>query len=763
MKIFKSTQILLFGVSISIATFSVRGEQPFFTTPDAPTTVKWQSLGDNEDSDGWHYVQRITVSGKTGLKGLAFNQFARKMKLMNEVDTLTEIIPGYYLITSPRFIDGVDSVVFDLDTRGFLVNCSYAPDGFHAIMHDNTASPVRYEKVLLTDTDLHHAFHLPKYKTAADIYKFNESLTTDWTPGVYDILPSFSSITLLNNNKTVINPEIVEILDPTLAVNGHPNLVTITVQDGKAQVAGANEKAVKSARNVFNAKVLNVNTGKPLPEAVLVYNPQFEWRGFMLDIARNYQTPQTVMDLLDIMAENGLNKLHFHAVDDEAWRLEIPSLPELTAVGSRRGWGTDESDHLYQIFTGDGNPDNLKGSSNGYFTREDFIRVLQHAKQLGIDVLPEIESPGHARAAIKAMEARAKAGDSSYRLIHDNDTSKYTSAQSFHDNVMNPALESTYKFMETVIDDIIAMYKDADVELIGIHIGGDEVARGGWNGSEVAKNFMAENGLKDQHEFHAYFIKRMAKILQERNLPMFGWQEIALDHGSDYDSEIALVVGGVNCWSTLVKNGQIPVPVRSVLGGYPTILSNVEHFYFDLSYSPHPEEPGLTWGGHTNEFTAFSGYADKLCPVTEETPGKVIGINAHLFAETMRNPEQLMLYITPKIFGFAERAAHPDTTYTMQEFNSIIASKELPALENKYNKMGYGKTHMNQPGIIRVSDLVYMNAPYPGGEIRYTDDGTEPTKDSKLYTEPFTVSTDKDIRAKYFRNNAASQTTYLSR
>lgn len=723
------------------------------------TTVFWESLGDQQDKDGWHYIQRITVTGDTDMRGIAFNQFARKMALLNPLDTLTEIVPGYYLISSPRLDGKNDSVVFEIDTRGFLTNCSYSPDGFHRVMHDNTSQPVAWSRMPMTNPDIHYAFKKDDYPTAEKIFQFNQSLKTDWRPGIYDIIPSFQKIELIGGDKTVTPGEIEIKTGKEYAVENRPNHAEILVKDNKISVMAPDIRTAKTAARVFEAKVLRPNPNVALPEARLIFDPDFEWRGMMIDIARNFQTPETLIDILNLMADNGLNKLHFHPVDDEAWRLELPSLPELTKIGGHRGWGTDESEHLFQIFTGDGNPYNLNGSSNGYYTRADIIRVLQAAHDLGIDVVIEIESPGHARAAIKSMEARAKGGDATFRLIADGDTSQYTSAQSFHDNIMNPALESTYKFMETVIGDIADIYKEAGVPLTGIHIGGDEVPRNAWAGSAVVQKFMAENNIADERELHAYFVRRIGRMLSERGIPMYGWQEIALNHGEEYDAEIAPITGGVNTWSTLVKEGQTPIPVRSVTGGYPTILSNVDHFYFDLSYSANPQEPGLCWGGHTNEFTAFNGYADILCPAPADASGKIIGINAHIFAETMRTPDQLLMYITPKIFGLAERAAHRDTTYTVEQFNAIIGEKELPQAQTRFetNKRGY--VHVNQPGIIVTDGTVTMNAPYSEGIIRFTVDGTEPDENSAVYTEPFKVAPGTDVRARYYRNGSKSVTT----
>lgn len=734
----------------------------FAAVKDAETSVTWSSKGTVTDSTGTHYTEQIVITGNTDMAGLAFNRFARRSEMTNPLDTLHEIVPGYYYITSAQFGQGLDTVIIEIDTKGWLVNRSYAPDGFHRVMKDGTTAPVTYTRAPITRPEQWRAGTRDLMPYGPQVYDFNASLADARVPGVYDIIPSFNKVELLPGG-TSSDPVIHTVIDPSYAVEDHPRYVEMELVDGTLTIKSANANAAKSAQRIFEAKVLRPNNDKELPDARFVFDPDFEWRGMMIDIARNFQSPETLEDILNLMADNGLNKLHFHPVDDEAWRIELPSLPELTQVGSRRGWGKDENDHLFQIFTGDGNPDNLSNSSNGYYTRDQFIHLLRTANDLGIDVITEIEMPGHARAARMAMERRAADGDPSYRLLHDGDTSKYTSAQSFHDNVMNPALESTYKFIETVIDDIVDIYKEAGVPMTGFHIGGDEVAKGAWDGSDIARRFMEENGIKDQHALHAYFVRRVAKMLKDRNIPMYGWQEIALDHGDAYDAEIAPLTGGVDCWSTIVKAGQTPVPVRSVSGGYPTLLSNVEHLYFDLSYSPHPEEPGLNWGGYVNEFTAFDAYADQICPVPEGAEGRVIGLNAHCFAETLRSADQLLMYLTPKIFGLAERAAHRDTTYTVPEFNRIIGDKELPALEKQYAANGRGRVHLNQPGIKIIDGLVYMNAPYSGGEIRYTTDGTEPDSSSTLYTAPFNPGGATDIRARYYRNNTESVTTYMPR
>ena len=196
--------------------------------------------------------------------------------------------------------------------------------------------------------------------------------------------------------------------------------------------------------------------GLVLPAIRVVDAPRFAYRGFMLDVARNFQSTSSVLRTLDLMARYKLNVFHFHLTEDEGWRIEMPSLPELTTVGARRGHSADSSRALPPAFGSGGDLNGRWGS--GFYSRADYAEILRYAASRHIEVIPEIEMPGHARAAIKAMEANPQ-----YKLNDPNDRSVYTSAQGWHDNVMNPVLESTYRFIERVVGDLVALHRDAGV------------------------------------------------------------------------------------------------------------------------------------------------------------------------------------------------------------------------------------------------------------------------------------------------------------
>ncbi|HXY40741.1 MAG TPA: family 20 glycosylhydrolase, partial [Vicinamibacteria bacterium] len=226
-----------------------------------------------------------------------------------------------------------------------------------------------------------------------------------------------------------------------------------------------------------------------LPALRVVDAPRFVYRGFFLDVARNFQPKASVLRVLELMARCKLNAFHFHLTEDEGWRIEIPSLPELTAVGARRGHTLDSSGFLPPAWGSGPEVDRPWGS--GSYSRADYAEILKYAAARHIEVIPELEMPGHARAAIKAMEARSRAlasrgdqaGAGQYRLSDPEDKSVYTSAQGYHDNVINPALDSTYAFVERVVQDLVAIHREAGVPLRHLHMGGDEVPGGVWQRS----------------------------------------------------------------------------------------------------------------------------------------------------------------------------------------------------------------------------------------------------------------------------------------
>ena len=499
--------------------------------------------------------------------------------------------------------------------------------------------------------------------------------------------------------------------------------------------------------------------------------PDLLYRGQMIDIARNFTTADNLKKLVDIFASYKMNVLHFHFADDEAWRLEIPGLEELTAVGSRRGHTTDESRCLYPCYDGGYDPD-ASTVGNGHYSREDFIGLLRYAAERHIRVIPEIESPGHARAAIVSMKARynrykdtdmEKAAE--YLLSEPEDTSRYASVQYYTDNVINVAMPSAYRFMEKVIQELAAMYEEAGVPLTTVHLGGDEVARGVWLGSPKCRALMKEEGMTKPHDLAEYFITQMAGIMQRNGLKFSGWQEVALGHTEEAHRQLRTQAAGVYCWNTVPGYDEVVYQIAN--NGYPVILCNVGNFYMDMAYNGHPDERGLDWGGYVDEAISFSmlpfsiyrslrtdGAGDSVdldkaekgkTVLTAEGRTNILGVQGQLFAETIRSFSGVEYLLFPKILGLAERGwnAYPAWeklrgAQEQQAFDKALALyyEKISDMEMPYWAKNGINFRLPHPGLLVKDGTLYANTAIQGAEIRYTMDGSEPTVNSALWEMP---------------------------
>ena len=412
--------------------------------------------------------------------------------------------------------------------------------------------------------------------------------------------------------------------------------------------------------------------------------------------------------------------------------------------------------------------------------------MLKYAYARGVRIVPEVETPGHARAAIVSMKARYKKYEKDdydeaerYRLWDWNDTSRYTSAQGYHDNVLNPAQEGTYRFLEKVVDEILLMYEEAGVEMPFFHAGGDEVPKNPWTGSPDVRKLMEEKGFKTTHDVHEYFVVRMADIVSAKGIKVGGWQESAMGHDEATDKFLRDKFAGINSWNTIPDWGDDSIPYSIANNGYKVILSNVGNFYLDMAYNANPEEPGLSWGGYVDEYRSWEGrpydiyhstsltldgkplgadVAEGKPVLNEESKKNIIGIQAQMFGETIRNFGMVELYMFPKIFGVVERAWNAtvdDEKMELIRYNRLIGTSELPYLQRCNINF-----HLGMPGIRRSDDMIFMNSPYPEAEIRYTTDGKEPDSGSKLWKGPVKAS-GKVIKAKLFYLGKESKTVEL--
>ena len=524
---------------------------------------------------------------------------------------------------------------------------------------------------------------------------------------VQPLLPQPKQMTYADGVCEVAKAEIISRTDANMVKEGYTLIITPdTIRIEASDEAG-----------IFYAKQTLLQWGDTIPCGIVTDYPDLPHRGLMLDIARNYYPADSIYRIMDIMAYHKLNVLHLHLSDDEAWRLEIPGLPQLTSIASRRGYTQDETDCLLPMYCGGWDPD-AHTTANGYLTREKYIELLRYASDRHIRVIPEIDMPGHMRAAKKAMG----------KLLTDSafDARVYKSAQNYTDNVIDVTQPFAIEFVDRVVTEIVKMHQEANHPLTIFNIGGDEVP----------------NGALTREE-HQTFIDQVLTILQRYSLQPMGWEEI--DHFCQPES-------GAICYAWLNSESK---PMQLAEAGYQVVIATASHLYFDFAYCNHHQEKGLSWGGYTDEYRSFDW-------LPAQHPN-IIGMNAQLWSEVIRSFAQVEWQIYPKIYGLAERAWNNRSTLSLSEYNDLVYNTFLPQLAASNRNF-----HIQQPGIKISSPIAssphrhiaicHMNKVMQGGEILYRlDDGEWQT-----YTAPIEVPNGTQIiQAKVLYLGKESNTTWL--
>ena len=829
-------RILFFSLCVALLSACVSNK-----TTTLPVSLAWE-MGENGIAPGcYENTFYITNTGKTTLDGnwvIYFTQLGGVPVPAEEAPLKVERIMASYYKMYPteqyQSLASGETLKFTFRCRGSIIKESNSPSAYIVLLDENGEEKY-IQNIPVEVIPFIHAYQWTRptakelpYPDGNYMYEKNAFFSEPVELDEFAIFPTPKKIELADGTSTIskrmqlkydlgfkseakfLEEKLKSLFGCTISEEGETVIVLsgidspnelneekyeLEIQNNRIKIAG------KYAHGIFNGcqTLINIlgNIGE-LPAAVtnvrIMDYPDTHHRGVMLDIARNFTKKENVLKMIDWLASYKMNVFHWHLADDEAWRIEIPGLEELTEIASRRGHTLDESAYLQPAYAWGWDASDANTMANGYFSRNDFIEVLKYANERHISVIPEIDIPGHSRAAIKAMNARYKKyidtdkqKAEEYLLIDFADTSKYVSAQNFTDNVINVALPSSYRFVEKVIDEIDKMYTESGLKLTVFHIGGDEVPRGSWEGSAIARNFMKAQGMTEIRDLKDYFLEQVLPMLSKRNIQAAGWEEVA-SHGGTPNPKFANSNVLSYCWNTLPEWRGDELPYKLANAGYPVILCNVTNFYLDMSYSKHPSEPGLYWGGFVNEYNSFdmlpydiyksvrNSLSGQPLDINTVSTGKtaldkgaaiqIKGMQGQLWSETFRNFEQIEYSCFPKMFGLIERAWNIEPEWSnpydeqkyetaKKEYNAKIAHYELPRLAKRGINF-----RVAQPGIIIRDGLLYANSTIPGAVIRYTTDGSEPNENSAIWKDPISCDA-KQVKAKAFYLGKMSLTTIL--
>lgn len=450
--------------------------------------------------------------------------------------------------------------------------------------------------------------------------------------------------------------------------------------------------------------------GPALPAVTIKDQPRYAWRGFMLDSVRHFQSVDDVKRLIDAMAAYKLNVLHWHLTDDQGWRLEIKAYPKLTSVGA---WRTPKGADAYRPAPAQYAP------YGGFYTQDQAREIVAYAAARNIMVVPEVELPGHATAAITAYPKLGVTGEAPASGMSD---------WGVYANLFNVD-DSTFAFLETVLDEMAAIFPAPYV-----HIGGDEAIKNQWQASPKIQAKIKELGLADEDKLQSWFIARIAKHLAIRDKRIIGWDEI-LEGGADPHA-IVMAWRGVDRAAEAARHG------------HDAILTPQPQLYLDSrqSFSPN-EPPGRSEPSTLKGVYTFDATAEGL---TEEQARHVLGVQGNTFAEHQRDAKRVETMVFPRLTAVAELGwtARDRRDWTRYSNGLPVLLKQLDALGVAHDDVPFEPEAAlsKQGGKIGVA----LTSGLDVGEIRYATGGKIPTATSSLYTVPLALADGTKLKARTF-------------
>ena len=508
------------------------------------------------------------------------------------------------------------------------------------------------------------------------------------------------------------------------------------------------------------------------PTGVIKDAPRYDYRGLMIDTVSNFIQVDDLLLIIKVMAMYKLNKLVLQLANNEGWRIEIDGLPELTQVGAIRRHTENED----AVFPALGSGPNDKPPGSGYYTIDQYKKILKFASDHCIEVIPMIYMPGQCNAAILSMKARFnklknvdKAKAEEFLLNELNE--KFSSNSLYKNNIINPTMKSTYHFIDHIIDALKTMQENMQPLKI-LYIGGYGLFADKWDDSKLFESFKSRNLIStDITSFHEYFLYRVTQLCWNKHGIKLGLHANAALKGTNEQlfQETILSRESVIVYlnNTIKKQSMLERGYKLIKGGFKVVLSHGSYWFLDHLQEPDPEEIGESWAtNYIDDKMVFSfkpdniyrnintnqtfqpGHADLLDETQLNNPQNIIGVQAFLYTKLLRNVRMIHSQLFPRLLAFAERAWHK----AEWEDDSSSQSQELQLKdwESFANRVGYKEiTRLNNlginyrippPGISKKAPKVLLCTIYPGFQFlyrQYNDD--KPSEWIKCKSNDFSI------------------------
>ncbi|WP_353717444.1 beta-N-acetylhexosaminidase [Dyadobacter sp. 676] len=392
-----------------------------------------------------------------------------------------------------------------------------------------------------------------------------------------------------------------------------PKGVTIQAQTAKGAFYGVQTLLQLLPAEVFSeTPVAGVKWA--VPYVTIKDVPRYAYRGLMLDVCRHFMPVEFVKKYIDLIALHKQNQFHWHLTDDQGWRIEIKKYPELKTISSKR---KETMKGHYKDQKYDGIP------YEGFYTQEDIREVIKYAEERFVNVIPEIEMPGHALAALAAYPQLGNNPDKIYEV---------GTKWGVYDDVFMPR-EETFKFLEDVLTEVIDLFPGKY-----IHIGGDECPKVQWKESRFAQNLIQKEGLKDEHGLQSYVIKRIDKFITSKGRRMIGWDEI--------------LEGGLSPNATVMSWRGIEGGIAAAKERHDVIMTPGNFCYLDHYQADAKTQP-IAIGGFTDLAESYS-YDPTPAELSADEAKHILGVQGNVWTEYMKTPAYVQYMVWPRATALAE-------------------------------------------------------------------------------------------------------------
>ncbi len=442
-----------------------------------------------------------------------------------------------------------------------------------------------------------------------------------------------------------------------------------------------------------------------VPCGVITDAPRFAYRGMHLDVSRHFFSVDFIKKYIDVMAMYKLNNFHWHLTDDQGWRIEIKKYPKLTKVGSIRAQS--------KVGGYSGNNDGLfdNTSYSGFYTQDEIREVVNYAAERYINIVPEIEMPGHSMAAIAA-----------YPILSCDPSKPYKVGENWgvYTDVYCPT-DTTFRILSDILDEVMDLFPGKL-----IHIGGDECPKDAWKKSAFCQRLIADSALRDENGLQSYFIRRIERHLNASGRKMIGWDEI-LEGGLAPNADVMSWRG---------EEGGI---AAAQLGHDVVMTPGSAGMYFDHAQSKSNQEP-LSIGGFASLAHTYA-YDPVPASLTPDQQKHIIGVQANLWTEYIATPAKAEYMLLPRMLALAEVAWSPLSAKNFNEFSARRIPGHLAMLESKGYNYRVPEVMGTSDTTLKGSDFkLELVAPVEGAKVYYTIDGYTPRETDLWYTEPLRIT-----------------------